>query len=258
MLSIKKTIKHLVYRLGYETRRPQAGIRHKKAPPTVEPMIIEFIGSPGVGKTTIYEKLISLSKSWPQKTLLIPVAPKIDNYFTEVYNDLLKLKLNNISSQNVFIRSKYWKLKYFYSMMQTDVLIVNLQNNGYHVLADEGLFHNFSEEIINLYNEHPSKFHALAKNRAFIYCYCDPTTIGSRAYSRRKTTAGHYRLSERQIVDYSKKTISVKKELAKIINAHKYNCIKIDTSDRVADNADTINDFIKTIEKRPKLSLPDH
>lgn len=107
---------------------------------------VEFVGTPGVGKTTICKKVQEITNVWNGNNVLNK-CNSTDIQDSLFYKMLAKYKLINVNSQDVTDIDKMFLLGYFYKILVDD-FIINKCNNGI-VVTDEGLVHNFGNEIFN-------------------------------------------------------------------------------------------------------------
>lgn len=152
---MKHMIRQLLRDLGYDIQKtPQVG---KDKPNRSKGHIIEMLGPSGVGKTTLYNRaLVKYKKDWYTSRQLRALV-EFDNEFIkfdstplkEIYSILLKNKAINVWESNRSLEEKYRRLKYMIDEVAVD-RIASSQWLSRGVLSDNGLTHNFGEEIIAL------------------------------------------------------------------------------------------------------------
>lgn len=137
---------------------------------------IEFIGPAGIGKSTIYEEVKRhVIGDWYYREHLQGMLEKYgDDGEAARHLQLLHGKLDHFDRYNL---SGYGKLKLIWFF--TDILLKDLamSNNGSlskKFLLDEGLCHNFSEELMDLPD---ADLKVLMKERAFVFVQARDNSI---------------------------------------------------------------------------------
>lgn len=152
--------------------------------------MIEFIGVSGVGKSTLALKIQSSLKR--RRAGNIPVFFKEnpdtstgfpDSELGSIYLELFRMKMDN--QMNRFDLSSFDKIK------TSEWLAVNLNQDAFLCASargvyfrDDGLFHAFHDEIVELWHRDGFLPPQLLANRAFIFCEGDPRAIVNRVLER--------------------------------------------------------------------------
>lgn len=153
-------------------------------------LLFEFLGPSGVGKTTLATKILSDWDSYKTQADLMVYAHNPDNAvghseheFSSTYATLMKMKVINRLNRDDFT--------IFTRIKTIEWLCVNLNQDAYLTdnakgvfLRDDGLYHAFHDEVLELLLQDFSKFSHLLRNRAFILCEAEPDVIVSRVLER--------------------------------------------------------------------------
>ncbi len=166
---MKHRIRKLLRSFGYDIRKVPH-LSHARANRS-KGHIIEMIGPSGVGKSTVYNSLFGeYKKDWYTRSQLRPVAEVNnefirleDRFLNEIYSTLLKDKVNNLFSRNYSLQKKYQLLKFMNDEVAVDI-IANSQLLNKGLFSDEGLTHNFGEELIALEYKLKNKENACISN----------------------------------------------------------------------------------------------
>lgn len=171
------------------------------------PISIEFIGVSGVGKSTLYHRLMKFQSIYPsliefKKLISEPnIQTILDNQ--EVYQLLAKKRWLTIQNQDLLDADRFRIAHWNYLTLLDDALVQEY-NQGYVVITDEGILHNFSNEIIDLAAESPNLLTDFLKNRAVIYCYSSAETILNQIRKREKESgrvvSHHKNLSDEELI----------------------------------------------------------
>lgn len=153
-----------------------------------KPYHIQFIGPPGVGKTTIYNTLIkTLKNKYPTRESYIKQTPynitdrTFDNEKT--YQDLAALKLKSYQESSY---SPIDKIKYtnWGRVMLTHNYIISKTNKNKIIISDENMLLSFSGELTEYLLKNETNACDFLKNHAAIFCYAPPEKIAKQIKQR--------------------------------------------------------------------------
>ena len=220
-----------------------------------KPLYVEFVGVPGVGKTTLYNNVFKQIKNkWRDINELEQIFAEHNNgKATESYScyqDLAQHKVSTVASYDYSGLDKMKIIKYFQSVLIKDSLVY-LFNKEYNIVSDEGLIHNFGEGIIAFSNSKESDYKDLLKHRAIIYCETSASTIAKRIIEREKITGNL--LPQHKVDSFDKLVLNQEKYLNnyRLIFDYtsKYNIpiLSIDTSDPMHDNVQKSIEFMSKL-----------
>jgi hypothetical protein len=188
-------LKRFLLRYGYRIERVYRGIPETaewKTEYKTKGCIIEFIGVSGVGKTTFFNSAFPVFKSewFPKSTIVYTFKvdeakpfSKLDPTGELIYRELLNAKYHNIRKRGYTLQQEIAYYDYFKRELQYDAAtrVFELPRG---VITDDGIIHNFSDEILDLHangitgrNADHVDLHHLFKNRALVYLKATPDYI---------------------------------------------------------------------------------
>jgi len=252
---IKSFVKSLFNRLGYEVtirKKTMCPKKHK----VNKPIKIEFIGPPGVGKTTIYEELIRRRKKkdvWLPVSFLSKQIKSIklkESEVPEYHMALLEMKLNNVQGKKYSVFTKLSFLSYFFDVIKKD-LILSKDFNDLTTVSDEGIVHNFSKEILELSKQNSRLALCVLKNTAIIYCYASAKTITNNVLKRHRETgrllAQHRDKEKKDLMAVNKTAIENKEKTLQFLQTNNIPHVTLNTEEPVSINAQKVSTFINKL-----------
>jgi hypothetical protein len=210
-----------------------------------------MIGPSGVGKTKLHLDLMQTTENiWMHKPEVGFEKYKQNNYKNTPHFELLEKKIINISSNKINSVQKTILLKYFAEVILKDLYIQNHDSKNNYFL-DEGLIHNFAQEIFMLEEK---DFLELIKNKFVIYLRPDdPETVVNRIFKRRDEgghmVTHHQGLDFRELIDLTKKSISFFDTLTKKMDEKGNKILRLTAESNFRDNVEIALDFIGGISK---------
>ncbi|WP_445730826.1 hypothetical protein [Mariniflexile sp.] len=214
--------------------------------------ILEFIGPSGVGKTTLFnltkDKLCS---KWHNLAVIHP--HKINNADEKLINihwDILKKKFNYIE----FLKSEsFIKLKlndYFNQVLLNNIKLMSIKSESGFFL-EEGICHNFSEELITLNDE---DLIYILKNRCLIYILSRESMnvvgqIKKRINEGGHTVHHHKGLNDIQLNTLTKDSIHIFNKFLERIKKFSIPVCKLYLEDGLEENFKKIIDFERSLFK---------
>ena len=175
---------------------------------------IEFIGPAGIGKSTIYAEVKKKAVgNWFYRENLSDILGKDGGGDgAELYLQLLHSKIDHLDRYNHLPSYERIRLISFFSnILLRDLAMSNNDPSSRKFLLDEGLCHNFSEELIDLSD---SDLKMLMAKRAFVFVQArDSKTIVDRIRKRESETgrkvAYHVGLDDNALIDLSETSSSL-------------------------------------------------
>ncbi|MCW5905650.1 MAG: hypothetical protein KIT64_08660 [Chitinophagaceae bacterium] len=174
--------------------------------------IIEFIGPAGVGKSTLYKKILENANfNSPTIEELNSIIKKDDiyNISTSIHNTLLNSKFQNLMQRgyNAYVNAEL--INYFSSVIKKDITIQYTPSQK-GIILEEGLCHNFSKELVSLNN---ADLQTITHKRVLIYIRPDDSlTVVKRIRKRQQegehTVTHHNGKSDDELKDISKTSIT--------------------------------------------------
>lgn len=222
-----------------------------------DPIYVEFVGIPGVGKTTLYENVFKEVKSkWRNIHELHRIFMEHTNGIAAesllCYQVLAESKMQSLGSRNFNGIDQMKLVKYFHSVLIADSL-VHLFNKKYNIMSDEGLIHNFGEGLLALSISNSDEFKSLLKHRAVIYCHTSAEIIAKRIIEREKETGRllpqHKLNSFEELVNLQKKSLDQKNQLIGFLSKYDIPFLSINTSNPMTENVDQVVNFFSELTK---------
>lgn len=141
-------------------------------------LIVEFLGPPGSGKTYLCNYFVKNYNNSFAAQIITRVDLEAQNIgqikFSREYNQLLDLRINEISSTSKSGEEKYNSIKHEYQLLKNDIICNNFLSNKL-IVADEQIFKTFGKYIFEVIDSESMK--SLIKNRIFILCHASPERI---------------------------------------------------------------------------------
>lgn len=220
-----------------------------------KPLYVEFTGVPGVGKSTIYKKLISDNNNLIKAsdfTRKFTLKEREKNMIREdlFYNNILNNQIFTISQGKYPAIDKLTMLNTFKRILIEDK-VISTNNKNITIVDDEGFFKYFSYHINRIYSltEERNELFEKIINRVIIYCYSTPERITSQVLKRYQETGGlivpFRNKSEEELKDIIKERLDKEEHFIHLMKEIKMPVLLIDTADNLEENIKKINDFIK-------------
>lgn len=208
--------------------------------------VIEFIGPSGVGKSTlcsITEK--KLSAKWNTLDLIQSTnIITIDEKLLESHWKVFKAKISSINCLKTKNSVKLKLATYFNKVISININLLHFENE-YGFFLEEGICHNFAQELLDLNNE---ELYSLLKHRHLI-CILpkDPMFVVDQIKKRTSegghTVYHHEGLDSKALLDIVNESIIVYKEfITRIQNLNISSC-QLLAEDGIEINSKKIIEF---------------
>lgn len=223
-----------------------------------KPVLIEFTGVSGVGKSVVFSSLTDLKNEWweagrfirQHQNILndIEISELIDS--NPFYQELAETKIDSTAAANFVNTDKLRHLRNYEYYIKSDAILTS-KNTESIVCTDEGLIHYFGNEIKTLIENgnHKQEIERILKNRIIIYCYAKPDTIANRILKRKEETG---RLSPQhkvgtfeELVEILNRGLIQKNELMSFLQNHSVPVLFVNTEDKPGQNVSKMINFIK-------------
>lgn len=216
-----------------------------------DPVYVEFVGVPGVGKTTLYKNVFKeIQRKWQDIHELKNTLKHIEDQDAEsllCYQELAQHKMQSIKTRNFSGIDQMKLVKYFHSVLIADSLVY-LFNNDYNVMSEEGLIHNFGDSLLALSKSNKEEFENLMKHRAVVYCHAPAEIVAKRILEREKKTGRllpqHKVSSFDELVNLQNESLKLKQQLIDFLSKHDIPILSIDTSDPMTGNVAQVKHFL--------------
>ncbi|MFO7976695.1 MAG: hypothetical protein R6V12_18930 [Candidatus Hydrogenedentota bacterium] len=181
---MKEIVKAVAYKLGFEIGRLPNPEKVRSARPTrTKGMILEFIGTMGVGKSHLYHLTLGISRGWFFQQHLRGITQESNRWCSilDVHEKLLTARIERIRASSADIWQQATYMHDISQVIKESLLLSTLEFPRGFALA-EGLFKHCARELLELDIEETAP---LWQERAFIYVRAkDPITAMQRYKQR--------------------------------------------------------------------------
>jgi adenylate kinase family enzyme len=197
-------------------------------------LVVEFIGPSGVGKSTLFRKLLdrrsrlnwATTGEWLRAHGLTSGVRRLN----EREQRLLKLKFGNVAAQQLDISDKVWLVSFFEGNLKEDQAIRKI---GIYdcVVREDGIFHNFAEEIDVLRATDEAELEGWLQGRAFVFLRADDDVMVERLRARDaegETRPQHTKVSDAERISGSRRIMDLNEALAASIDKNGGRLIRCD------------------------------
>lgn len=255
----QKINRYLRKYLGFKIVASGEGKLFRRKNPICKPLIIEFVGVPGVGKSTIYRKLLQRNRHLlSQKRHVLMFEDKVSATSLDsqkIYQELAENKMNTVFASELLSLDKMRILKYFQSVLLNDY-ICKQYNTQSTIISEEGLLHNFGTNIRSICNSHEIKSNPLFAHRAIIHCYSTAEQVANQIRKRYKETGKlvpqHKVEDFNELIKLQERALINQKENILFFENAGIPVLHINTYDVIYDNVEMINHFIKNLQLNSK------
>ena len=243
---MKKIIESILKKTGYElSKLPDIQLVQKP-----KNLIVEFIGPSSVGKTTHFlgflnQTPLSLVNG---RSLSNPRIKSQEDYIKDYHIEILKGKIYNLFSQSHSNWFVYDHIKYYIQCIDIDLKCLHVEGC---IICEEGLFHNFTSEFIDLHKSNSGLLHSAFNNRAYISIASDPEIIFAQAVKRADKTNfilqqyNKFEKSKEKILEWISKDLAKTGELVNIIKLYHRPCLELKVENSLEKNIRLIETFLK-------------
>lgn len=250
---VKNILRKLMTYLGFTLQIKRLGNWNGK------PLYVEFTGVAGVGKSTIYKRLISINNNLIKATNFtrkFALNKQEKNAISEdlFYNNILNDQIYTMSQGEYPALDKIRMLNSFKNVLIKDKIIF-ANNKNFVIVDDEGFFKYFSNHIFRRYSLNENRDELLEKiiNRVIVYCYSTPENIVAQILKRYQETGNiivpFRNKSKEQLINIIRERLEKENSFIQLMKEIKIPLLLINTSDDITDNAKKINAFITDLQK---------
>lgn len=251
--SIKRLVKLAALFFGFEVIKTHPKRKIKKRYYVDKPIKVEFVGVSGVGKTTLYKKLVktrSKNDKWmPVEQFMVHYGDQggIDDT-TEAHNALLKVKTKRFLESSTYpIHTKIRFLTFFFGKLKNDI-VLHKHNQSHKVVLDEGIIHNYGTDLVHLHDHETSTIETLLQNTAIVYCNGSTDLIAKNISKRLKMYGDlrtqHLNLSTRELNRKIEQSLDKKRKTLDLLRKFNVPVIEINTVEKPSENVNIIREFI--------------
>ncbi|MDR2928630.1 MAG: hypothetical protein LBV41_10625 [Cytophagaceae bacterium] len=159
---MKNSINKFIRRFGYEIRSVKVPLIYTQEQSSTKGLTVEFVGAPGIGKTTFFNKIYPppCEKMWFTRNDLYKAHPYginidalkyIDNRLSSAYSCMLSHLYNRMLKMDFQLHRVVEFYSFHIQIARYDALI-RYGNFSRGFLLDEGFLKNFAEEIVFIYS----------------------------------------------------------------------------------------------------------
>ena len=218
---------------------------------------VEFVGPPGVGKSTVYRILLSSRKkedNWftPEEIYQVKerlVSPSdvipLSNHYEKAIDLIYNLIISNSKTTTTY---KINTLRYAHYILNQDNVIQSL-NLKFKAVFDEGVFHT-PEYMVELNKKDEESFKAILRNKATVNFYNSPEAIVNNFKERMEQgwiTYLHLNKTDDELLKLTNTEIQNRKELLGLVEQNKVPVLDVNTADIPQLNAIKIKTFLATL-----------
>ena len=250
----KGLTRRVINSAGYDLSRKRSPSR-LLAPPITDTRgtILEFVGPSGIGKSTLCaEFYAAIGKNWFSKEDLDDLILQDLDYPEDLQKDLnellLRKAIRHCNADDLWVAAG--KLKYASFILEKDLLMRRVFSRGF--IIDEGLFHNFSRDIIKL---SPDSLRRLASGRALVFVEASSgKTVAERymeRYRQRSARGFKHPTSFQQVEEESDSYLSTFRSLYQAVSKI-CPCLRINVEDGFEENLRQVKAFEAGLKERMK------
>lgn len=259
-MRLARAVNSLLALGGLQLNRVTAEKQLKSVPETAG-KLVELTGPSGVGKTHLYDSIHSRLKSeWQSRQTATSHAQRtgfsfeISKQSSNIAEVLLKKKYENILLHDIPLWRKVRLYDFCAKEMATDIVARERILPSCGVFSDDGITHNFSREIIQIYEEN-SGFSSEAivgffRGRSVIFLDADESLI-LKNLEKRNTISSVKALnnwlahmSRQDVVAMIRRTKENRKKLSNIISSFDVPILQLDAKNDIEFNQKQILGFI--------------
>jgi adenylate kinase family enzyme len=214
------------------------------------PLIVEFVGLSGIGKSTLFSQI-----DW-KKNKCVPInnfyeqKKDSDNLIFQAkeYQTLASIMTDRIS--NIPVPPTEYFLYFCISrkLLMEDFTVQNF-NINHIIVSDEGIIHNFGDDLIKLKELDSSLFQKLMLNRKVVFCDTTSDVLAERVLKRKKEigriSAIDRNLTKDELILKFKNELEQKRNFIAWLEDQGIDCLKIDMNNQMHLNVLTIEEYIK-------------
>ncbi len=208
-------------------------------------LIIEIIGPPGIGKSTVLKTLNKegIISSIPTPHWIIDEYLQSFSNFDPEYIELIQAATKKIKDLRRLKQHLYW-------LMHEKYLLETARENRFY-MVDEGLGHHFNSALVELSIHNRDSFFRLMQNRAMIFLKSNPETITQRIIQRNKSS-GIIRIQHRNknmdlLTLENQKKLASKKKLFQQLSEINTPAIVVNTDLGLEQSKTQIRNFISKL-----------
>lgn len=244
-------LKTFLHRRGIRLERVQQSFDENPCAETAG-KIVEFIGPSGVGKTSTFRSLApALQDRWNFQEHIARYrynAFTLDPERQTLYEQLVKLRYDEVLSQNATLPERVNRLAFSLKLVNEDMALVS-QSYSRGFFIDDGLCHNFTRALLDLLLHEDAKAQQLLLSRAFVVLLAnDPDFVVENILSRRKISPpfrgnNFPSLDHRELRDFCAER---NRECARLLEFFsRIGCMNlvVYAEDGIETNSDKIRDF---------------
>lgn len=252
-----KILKKVVYSLGFSIKRNHQGKKVVFAA-NARPLYIEFVGVSGVGKSTLYRAMQAHQKAgekWMERLVFLGYQPKIhiDDIISTTYLRILENKTEKIWRSALTNLDKIKLLSFFYQNIQEEAATL-LYNKNATIINEDGIFHNFQPELLDIYNNDLQLFRELAKDRAIVYCTNSAENIakqiGKRQFESNENRPHHKVKTLEELLAIQNTLLQETSTFVKTLEEISVPVLVLNTADDLSENVRRVNLFINEMQGR--------
>ncbi len=215
-------------------------------------IVVEFFGTSGVGKSTLcnyFIKKTTAKKKILQTADLVPYIRDKRVKLSGIYDDLLSAKIDEVTTNSLPGFQKYSLINFYHRIISISSFINEYLNNNI-IFLEEGVFHNFSQQILTLVENKEIEY--IFRGTVLIYCTASPEFIVKNINKRMEdgtTMIHHQGLNGEQLYEFVKKNIAERTIYANKLRAKGVPLLEISTENDRDYNCKMIENYLENLLK---------
>ncbi len=205
-------------------------------------MVVEIVGPPGVGKTTLLQEVMRLKVIKRERFPVIGINLLVKKMLVEQphCSALMDEYIVGRATQKTDLD----RLQKMLNLLFSDIYLHSMLPKKQKLfLVDEGICHHFTSQLINLYHTEKNDFLKLMKKRSVVFLLADAHTIANRALKRKKSRK-YREKGATELTAITQKVLHKQNELYHVMKTLGVNVVQINLNNKLRASADQLTSFL--------------
>lgn len=208
--------------------------RYDKSNP-FSPRVVDMIGPPGIGKTSILRSMI-------EKSIIHSDKKKFDKVKRVCASRARLLSLAAVSLDDLEILQRK-ALKLLYDLNMSDCREI--------LLVDEGISHHFTSELCELFRINKEGFERIMQRRAIVNLTAPPELITRRIRHRSERNGGllsfHREKSDKELNEFNIEAMKIRETLTALMKEVGFPTLTVDMLREESTVVECIEEFLSSL-----------